>query len=70
MDIDSAHRALCSTLLRWKDVTLSEADTRAKLIDPVFRNSLGWSEDNISERNPLPKAMLTTLSWKASDDLP
>lgn len=31
---------------------LSEADTRAKLIDPIFRTVLGWSERDIRREEP------------------
>lgn len=53
MDPDSAYRAISTTLSRWKDQTLNEADTRAKLIDPVFRIGLGWAEDHIVREEPV-----------------
>ena len=31
---------------------LSEADTRAKLIDPMFRDVLGWYESEIRREEP------------------
>jgi hypothetical protein len=31
---------------------LSEADTRAKLIDPLFRDVLGWTEVEIRREKP------------------
>lgn len=31
---------------------LNEADTRAKLIDPVFKEILGWSEADIRREEP------------------
>ncbi len=34
-------------LFRSSDPQLSEADTRAKLIDPLFRDVLGWTEAEI-----------------------
>ena len=37
------------------DPTLSEADTRAKLIDPIFRDCLGWPETHIHREEPVAK---------------
>jgi hypothetical protein len=39
-------------LFRQNDPQLSEADTRAKLIDPVFRDVLGWAEPEIRREKP------------------
>ncbi len=40
------------SLLRVDDPKLTEADTRAKLIDPVFRQVLGWTEPEIRREEP------------------
>lgn len=42
--------------------TLSEADTRAKLIDPLFKTVLGWSEAEIRREEPVAKGTPTTSS--------
>jgi hypothetical protein len=39
-------------LFRYSDPKLSEADTRAKLIDPLFREVLGWTEADIRREKP------------------
>jgi len=39
-------------LFRSSDPQLSEADTRAKLIDPLFRDVLGWTEAEIRRERP------------------
>ena len=39
-------------LFRYSDPKLSEADTRAKLIDPLFRDVLGWTEAEIRREKP------------------
>lgn len=41
------------TLFTQGDRTLSEADTRAKLIDPLFKRVLGWSEAEIRREEPV-----------------
>lgn len=40
-------------VLRREDPELSEADTRAKLIDPLFKDVLGWYEADIRREEPL-----------------
>jgi len=35
--------------------TLTESDTRAKLIDPLFKTVLGWSEAEIRREEPVAK---------------
>jgi hypothetical protein len=40
-------------LFRRSDPKLSEADTRAKLIDPLFRDVLGWPEVEIRREKPV-----------------
>jgi hypothetical protein len=40
-------------LFRDSDPKLSEADTRAKLIDPLFREVLGWAESEITREQPV-----------------
>jgi predicted type IV restriction endonuclease len=39
-------------IFRYDDPRLSEADTRAKLIDPVFKDVLNWSESEIRREKP------------------
>src|SRR5437763_947626 len=41
-----------AALLRIDDPEQSEADTRAKLIDPIFINVLGWRETDIKREEP------------------
>jgi hypothetical protein len=41
-----------NALFRYSDPKLSEADTRAKLIDPLFREVLGWTEADIRREKP------------------
>lgn len=42
-------------IFRQGDRTLTEADTRAKLIDPLFKTVLGWSEAEIRREEPVAK---------------
>lgn len=42
-------------ILRLGDRTLTEADTRSKLIDPLFKSVLGWSEAEIRREEPVAK---------------
>lgn len=42
-------------LLTQGERTLTEADTRAKLIDPLFKTVLGWSEAEIRREEPVAK---------------
>ena len=39
-------------ILRFDDPLLTESDCRAKLIDPVFKEVLGWSESEIRREEP------------------
>ncbi len=41
-----------TTLLTRHAGDLSEADTRAKLIDPIFKDVLGWSEQDVRREEP------------------
>jgi len=41
------------TLLGMDDPDQSEADTRAKLIDPIFKDALGWNETDIHREEPV-----------------
>ena len=43
------------TLFRWDDPMLSESDTRSKLIDPLFRDVLGWNEAEIRREQPVER---------------
>ena len=36
----------------------SESDTRAKIIDPLFKNCLGWTEDDIKRETHIHKGYL------------
>ena len=40
-------------LLGMDDPNQSEADTRAKLIDPIFKDALGWRETEIHREEPV-----------------
>lgn len=44
-----------SQLLRINDPTMTESDTRSKLIDPVFKSVLGWHETEIRREEPSTK---------------
>ena len=44
-ECDVAFKELETLISKTKD--LSEADTRAKIIDPLFLDILGWTEDDI-----------------------
>lgn len=55
MGVDEAFdrmRDLLSTLPKILKKDISEADTRAKIIDPVFKGVLGWPEESISREEP------------------
>lgn len=43
------------SILRSGDPGLTEADTRAKLIDPLFKQVLGWNETEIRREQPVTK---------------
>jgi hypothetical protein len=45
-------------LFKSDDSQLSEADTRAKLVDPVFRDVLGWTEPEIRREKPVAKGFV------------
>lgn len=47
-----AHVA-ANRLFRFDDGLLSESDTRSKLIDPVFKDVLGWNEAEIRREKPV-----------------
>src|SRR5437868_4308008 len=54
---DAAYQTFCrliaeKTLSLLADPRLSESDTRAKFIDPLFRDVLGWSEVEIRREKP------------------
>jgi len=60
---DEAYRFFCqyltsNTLFKLDDKLLSEADTRSKLIDPVFRDVLGWNEAEIRREQPVDKGFV------------
>jgi hypothetical protein len=42
-------------LMRIADPTLSEADVRAKMIDPLFKQVLGWHESEFRREHPVTK---------------
>lgn len=42
-------------LFQRTDTPMTEADTRAKLIDPLFRDVLGWNETEIRRERPVRK---------------
>ena len=42
-------------ILRMDDGTLSESDTRSKLVDPLFKEVLGWNEAEIRREKPVSK---------------
>src|SRR5437660_483565 len=41
-----------SLLMRAEDPELTETDTRVKLIDPLFKEVLGWTEADIRREEP------------------
>lgn len=41
---------------KWKD--LSEADTRSKIIDPIFLNCLNWRQDDIKREDTINKGYI------------
>ena len=45
-------------LFRLDDDLLSESDTRSKLIDPVFKDVLGWNEAEIRREKPVEKGFV------------
>jgi KaiC/GvpD/RAD55 family RecA-like ATPase len=45
-DCDEALKKF-ETLMKLANTDFSEADTRAKILDPLFKDVLGWSEDDI-----------------------
>jgi hypothetical protein len=46
------------SLFRYDSDLLSEADTRAKLIDPLFKRVLGWHEAEIRREQPVAKGFV------------
>lgn len=55
---DDAFQRFCThltskSLLKLDDSLLSESDTRSKLIDPVFKDVLGWNETEIRREQPV-----------------
>jgi len=57
--IDAAFKVVYSLIKSWRttalhegDTELSDADTRAKLIVPIFRDVLGWPDENIVREEP------------------
>jgi len=55
MGVDEAFdkmRAFLSGLTATASRSLSEADTRAKIVDPVFKEILGWPESGIRREEP------------------
>jgi hypothetical protein len=56
-------------ILRQSDRTLTEADTRAKLIDPLFKSILGWSESEIRREEPVTKGFVDYVLGSEFDHL-
>ncbi len=55
---DSAYQKFCAMLasnrvFKFDHQLLSESDTRSKLIDPVFKDVLGWNEAEIRRERPV-----------------
>jgi len=48
-------------LIHFATNVYSESDTRAKLIDPMFKNCLGWKEDDITRETHVYKGFLDYL---------
>ena len=55
-DIDKAYE--CFKLLEKSFRNLSEADSRAKIIDPIFKNCLGWEENDITREEHVNKGFI------------
>ena len=55
-ECDVAFKELETLISKTKD--LSEADTRAKIIDPLFLDILGWTEDDIRRESHVHKGYL------------
>ena len=45
-------------LFKFDDKLLSESDTRSKLIDPVFKDILGWHEAEIRREKPIDSGFI------------
>lgn len=57
LDADQALECF-KKLLDSTKLPLSESDTRAKIIDPIFKDCLGWDEDDISREDPIHKGFI------------
>ena len=55
-DPDKAFFNFQKLQLKWKGLT--EADTRSKIIDPIFKDCLDWSESNISREEHVHKGFI------------
>ncbi len=45
-------------LFKFDDNLLTEADTRSKLIDPLFKEVLGWNEAEIRREKPVTNGFI------------
>jgi KaiC/GvpD/RAD55 family RecA-like ATPase len=57
-DIDTAYECFKKLFSGFQESSLSESDSRAKILDPIFKDCLGWTEDDITREEHVNKGFI------------
>lgn len=58
LDIDKAYECFKELAGTFEKLSLSESDSRAKILDPIFKDCLGWTEDDITREEHIHKGFI------------